>query len=77
MGICLGFADEFLLFDATVLEPYGNLSLRQVGGCRDPPSFVFGNELAGRVLFLQLLQLEFGVRDSLLAASTVATDLGL
>lgn len=77
MGICLGFTDEFFLFDTTVLEPDSNLSLREVGGCRDPPSFVFGNELAGRILFLQLFQLDFGVGDALFAASTIAADFWL
>lgn len=52
MRICLRFTDEFLLFHATVLEPDGDLSLGEVGGGGDPPSLVFGNELAGRVLLL-------------------------
>lgn len=77
MGICLGFTDEFFLFDATVLKPDGNLSLGEIGSCRNPPSFVFGNELAGRVLFLQLFKLDFGVGDALLAASTIAADFWL
>lgn len=75
--IVLGFADEFFLLDPPVLEPDGDLALREVGGGRDAPSLVFGDELAGRVLLLQLLELDLGVRDALFAPATVTADLGL
>lgn len=73
----LGFADELFFFHSSVLEPDCDLALREVGGGRDASPLVFGDELAGGVLLLQLLQLDFGVRDAFLAPSTVAADLGL
>lgn len=73
----LGFTDEFLLLDSPVLEPDGDLALREVGGGRDAPPLVFGDELAGCVLFFQLLQLDLGVRNALLAPATVTADLRL
>lgn len=75
--IVLGFTDEFLLLDPPVLEPDGDLALREVGGGRDAPPLVFGDELAGRVLLLQLLQLDLRVWDALLASAAIAADLGL
>lgn len=73
----LGFADELFFFHSSVLEPDGDLALREVGGGRDASPLIFGDELAGGVLLFQLLQLDFGVRDAFLAPSTVAADLGL
>lgn len=73
----LGFTDEFFLLDSSVLEPDGDLALREVGGGRDAPPLVFGDELAGCVLFLQFLQLDFGVRDSLFASATVTANFRL
>lgn len=73
----LGFTDKFLLLDSPVLEPDGDLALREVGGGRDAPPLVFGDELAGCVLLFQLLQLDLGVRDALLAPATVTADLRL
>lgn len=73
----LGFTDEFLLLHPPVLEPDGNLTLREVGGSRDAPPLVFGDELAGCVLFLQLLELNLGVRDAFFAPATVTADFWL
>lgn len=75
--VALGFTDKLLLLDSSVLEPDGDLTFREVGGGRNAPSLVFGDELAGCVLFLQLLQLDLGVRDALFPPSTVTADLGL
>lgn len=75
--IVLGFADEFFLFDPPVLEPDGDLALREVSSGRDAPSLVFGDELAGRVLLLQLLELDLGVGNALFAPTTVTANLGL
>ena len=49
---CFRFADHLLLFDPTVLEPDGDLALREICGSRDAPELLFGDELAGRVLLL-------------------------
>lgn len=46
------FADHLLLFDPPVLEPNGDLALREVRGGRDAPALLFGDELAGRILLL-------------------------
>lgn len=46
------FADHLLLFDPPILEPDGDLALREVRGGGDAPTFLFGNELAGCVLLL-------------------------
>ena len=51
----LGFTDEFLLLDPAVLEPNGDLALREVGARGNAPPLVFGDELAGCILFLQFL----------------------
>lgn len=75
--IALGFTDEFLLLDPSVLEPDGNLALGEVGGGGDASPLVFGDELAGCVLLLQLLQLDLGVRDALFTPTPVAADLRL
>lgn len=75
--IVLGFTDKFLLLDSPVLEPDGDLTLWEVGGGRDAPSLVFGDEFAGCILFLQLLQLDLGVRDPLFTPTTVTADLRL
>lgn len=75
--ISLGFTDKFLLFYSSVLEPDGDLALREVGGGGDASSLVFGNELAGCILFLQLLQLEFGIGNPLLTSTSVTADLRL
>lgn len=66
------FADHLLLFDPPVLEPDGDLALREVRGGGDAPALLFGNELAGRVFLLQLLQLHLGIRHPFLAPTTVA-----
>lgn len=73
----LGFADELFFLHSSVLEPDGDLALREIGGGGDASPLVFGDELAGGVLLLQLLQLDFGVRDAFLAPSTVAADFRL
>lgn len=73
----LGFADELFFFHSSVLEPDGDLALREVGGGGNTPPLVFGDELARGVLLFQLLQLDFGVRDTFFASSTVAADLRL
>lgn len=75
--IALGFTDKFLLLDSPVLEPDGHLTLWEVGGGRDAPSLVFGDELAGCIFFLQLLQLDLGVRDTFFTPTAVAADLRL
>lgn len=75
--IALGFTDKFLLLYSSVLEPDGDLTLREVGSGRDSSSLVFGDELAGGILLFQLLQLDFGVRDSLFASATITADLRL
>lgn len=49
---CLRFANHFLLFHPAVLKPNGNLALGKVSGRRNPSPLLFGNELAGGVLFL-------------------------
>lgn len=74
---CLGFAHHLLLLDPPVLEPDSHLALGQVGGGRNPPPLLFGDEFAGRVLLLQLLQLDFGVRDPLLSPPPITADFGL
>lgn len=71
------FTDEFLLLHPPVLEPDGDLAFGEISSGRYSPSLVFGDELAGCVLFLQLLQLDLGVRNSLFAASSVAADFWL
>lgn len=70
------FGDDFFLFHPPVLEPDGDLSLRKVGGGRDLPPLVPGDEFAAGVLLLQLLQLPFAVRDSLLAAPAEGAAVG-
>ena len=75
--IAFGFTDKFLLLDSPVLEPDGNLTLREVGAGRDAPSLVFGDELAGCILFLKLLQLHLGVRDTFFTPAAVTADLRL
>lgn len=70
------FGDDFFLFHPPVLEPDGDLSFRKVGGCRDLPPFVSGDEFAAGVLLLQLLQLPLAVRDSLLAAPAKGAAVG-
>lgn len=74
---CFGFAHHFLLFDPPVLEPDRHLALGQVGGGRNPPPLLFGDEFAGGVLLLQLLQLDFGVGNPLLPPPPIAADFGL
>lgn len=71
------FGDDFFFFDSPVLEPYGNLALRQAGCSGNPPSLLFGNEFAGCIFLLQLLQLDFGVGNPLFPAPAVAADFGL
>lgn len=66
--VALHFGHELLLLHPPVLEPNGDLPLRQVGGGGDLPPLVFGDELVRGVFFLQLFQLDFGVRYSLLPA---------
>lgn len=62
----LHFGHELLLLHPPVLEPDGDLPLGQVGRGRYFPPLVLGDELVGRVLLLQLLELQLGVRDPLL-----------
>lgn len=71
------FADHLLLFHPPVLEPDGDLALREVRGGRDAPALLFGDELAGCVLLLKLLQLYLGVGHALLAPAPVAAHFGL
>lgn len=73
----LGFADELFFFHSSVLEPDGDLALREVGGGRNASPLVFGDKLACGVLLFQLLQLDFGVRDAFFASPAVAADLRL
>lgn len=75
--IAFGFTDKFLLLYSPVLEPDGDLALWEVGAGRDAPSLVFGDELAGRILFLQLLQLDLCVRDTFLTPTSVTAYLRL
>lgn len=49
------FIDNFLLLYASVLEPYCDLSLGQVGLGRYPPPFVLRDKFVGGVLALQFL----------------------
>lgn len=65
----LHFCHELLLLHPPVLEPDGDLPLRQVGGSGDLPPLVLGYEFVGSVFFLQLLQLHLGVGDPLLSAA--------
>ena len=55
MIICFGFTDEFLLLHPAVLEPDGNLALREVSSGGDTSPLVFGDEFAGSVFFFQFL----------------------
>lgn len=64
----LHFGHELLLLHPPVLEPDGDLPLRQVGRGGDLPPLVLGDEFVGCVLFLQFFQLNLGVRYSLLSA---------
>lgn len=64
----LHFGHELLLLHPPVLEPDGDLPLRQVGRGGDLPPLVLGDEFVGCVLFLQFFQLDLGVRYSLLSA---------
>lgn len=64
----LHFGHELLLFHPSVLEPDGDLPLRQVGRGGDLPPLVLGDEFVGRVLFLQFFQLDLSVRYPLLPA---------
>lgn len=66
----LHFGHELLLLHPPVLEPDCDLPLRQVGRGRYLPPLVLGDEFIGGVLFLQLLQLDLGVRYPLLPAAT-------
>lgn len=75
--VALGFTDKFFLLDSSILEPNGDLTLREVGCGRDASSLVFGDELAGCVFFFQLLQLDLGVRDALFTPTAIAADLRL
>lgn len=73
----LRFADKFLLFHSAVLKPNSNLTLRQIGGGRDAPSFIFSDEFAGCVFFFQFLQLDLGVGNTLFTSSPVTANLRL
>lgn len=64
----LHFGHELLLLHPPVLEPDGDLPLRQVGRGRDLPPLVLGDEFVSGVLFLQFFELELGVRYPLLPA---------
>lgn len=65
----LHFGHKLLLLHPPVLEPDGDLPLRQVGHCWNLPPLVLGDEFVGGVLFLQFFELELGVRYPLLSAS--------
>lgn len=64
----LHFGHELLLLHPPVLEPDGDLPLRQVGRGGDLPPLVLGDEFVCGVLFLQFFQLDLGVRYPLLPA---------
>lgn len=65
------FVDNFLLLHASVLEPYRDLSLRQVGLRGYPPPFVLCDKFIGGVLALELLQLHLGVWHALLPSTAI------
>lgn len=65
----LHLGHELLLLHPSVLEPDGDLPLRQVSCGGDPPPLVLGDEFVCRVLLLQLFQLDLGVRYSFLPAT--------
>lgn len=64
------FVDNFLLLDASVLKPYSDLPLGQVGLSRYPPPFVLRDKFIGAVLALELLQLHLGVWHALLSSAS-------
>lgn len=64
----LHFSHELLLLHPPVLEPDGDLPLRQVDRGGNLPPLILGDEFVGRVLFLQFFELEFGVRYPFLPA---------
>lgn len=65
------FVDNFLLFYASVLKPYRDLSLGQVSLGRYPPPFVLRDKFVGGVLAFELLQLHLRVWDPLLPSASV------
>lgn len=69
---CLRFTNNLFFFHSAILKPDCDLALGKVGRGGNPSPFLFGNELAGRVLLLQFFQLDFRVRDPFLPAPTVA-----
>lgn len=65
------FVDNFLLFYASVLEPYRHLSLGQVCLGRYPPPFVLRDKFVGGILAFEFLQLHLSVRDALFPSASV------
>lgn len=68
------FVDNLFLLDSSVLKPYRDLPLRQVGLGRYPPPFVLRDEFIGGVLSLELLQLHLGVWHALLSPAPERAD---
>lgn len=65
------FVDNFLLFYASVLKPYRDLSLGQVSLGRYPPPFVLRDKFVGGVLAFEFLQLHLRVWDALFPSASV------
>lgn len=63
--------DDFLLLYASVLKPYRDLSLGQVGLSGYPPPFVLCDKFIGGVLALEFLQLHLGVWHALLSSTSI------
>lgn len=67
---------HLLLLHPPVLKPDSDLSLGKVSGGGNLPPLVLGDELAIGIFLLQLFQLPFAVRYSLLAAASEGAALG-
>lgn len=65
------FVDDFLLLYSSVLKPYRDLPLGQVGPGRYPPPFVLRDKFIGGVFPLEFLQLHLGVGHALLSAPPI------
>lgn len=75
--IVLQLGDYFLVLDSAILKPNGDLSFGEVSGRRYPSPLVLVDKFVDGILALQFLELQFGVRHSLLPPTPVDTHVGL